>query len=945
MQENSFIENQVSNIQAQNILQALHEINIEFIRPKSNKRSLFKKMLDKVLAITSSEYGFIGEIITREGAPLLKTYAITDISWNEETAALYKKYEAQGMEFTNLNTLFGYTIRTGEVVISNDPANDSKRGGLPKGHPALNHYLGIPVKDNNNVMIGMIGIANKPGGYSESDLLFLEPMISLTAAYISAIKDSEAKQFFSGTLDLYKKAIDDHAIVSVTDVNGNIIYVNEKFCELSKFTSAELIGKNHVIVNSGYHSKEFFNKLWSTILSGKVWNGEIRNRAKDGSIYWVNATLIPFLDENKKPYQFIAIRNDITKLKEQERELSNFFRLSLDLLCIITAEGKFIKVSESFPKVLGYTEDELLETAVMDLIHPNDRLSTQEQIEKMLAGDNTLDFENRYRKKDGGYLLLSWKGSLNKEDGLIYGTATDITSKKEIEEKLIQSKIEMEKAKAKDIFLANMSHEIRTPLNAIIGFNDLLSKTSLNPEQAGHVTIIGNALKNLNVIINDILDLSKLESGKLELEKLPFNVESTIKQVIQIHLAKAKAKNIRLVLSFDSAIPEYIIGDETRLSQMLINLVSNAVKFTNQGSVEIKVMEQERIDNKVRLCFNICDTGIGIEPDKLNLIFERFTQAEDYTTRLYGGTGLGLNIVKSLVDLHEGDLRVQSTLGKGSEFILELTYPVANTIYSENTLPSNEVLSEVPLKGYSILLVEDNEHNQILAKTYLERAGALIDIAGNGLVGLDSLSKNTYDLIIMDIQMPVMDGIRATEIIRKELSLNIPIIGCSAHALESEKLRCFSAGMNDYITKPYSQLDLVSAVLRLKIEKSMPNYTSNEHSQSTIPSGELEDVNEIFKNWEYQLGKEIADKLMTALLKRIPNDISNIETYVKSSDYSNLESATHNLAGSLGGLNIMNGMRLTRKLEESCKSNNKVVIESIADDLLRYLNHLLLQLS
>lgn len=945
MQENSFIENQVSNIQAQNILQALHEINIEFIRPKSNKRSLFKKMLDKVLAITSSEYGFIGEIITREGAPLLKTYAITDISWNEETAALYKKYEAQGMEFTNLNTLFGYTIRTGEVVISNDPANDSKRGGLPKGHPALNHYLGIPVKDNNNVMIGMIGIANKPGGYSESDLLFLEPMISLTAAYISAIKDSEAKQFFSGTLDLYKKAIDDHAIVSVTDVNGNIIYVNEKFCELSKFTSAELIGKNHVIVNSGYHSKEFFNKLWSTILSGKVWNGEIRNRAKDGSIYWVNATLIPFLDENKKPYQFIAIRNDITKLKEQERELSNFFRLSLDLLCIITAEGKFIKVSESFPKVLGYTEDELLETAVMDLIHPNDRLSTQEQIEKMLAGDNTLDFENRYRKKDGGYLLLSWKGSLNKEDGLIYGTATDITSKKEIEEKLIQSKIEMEKAKAKDIFLANMSHEIRTPLNAIIGFNDLLSKTSLNPEQAGHVTIIGNALKNLNVIINDILDLSKLESGKLELEKLPFNVESTIKQVIQIHLAKAKAKNIRLVLSFDSAIPEYIIGDETRLSQMLINLVSNAVKFTNQGSVEIKVMEQERIDNKVRLCFNICDTGIGIEPDKLNLIFERFTQAEDYTTRLYGGTGLGLNIVKSLVDLHEGDLRVQSTLGKGSEFILELTYPVANTIYSENTLPSNEVLSEVPLKGYSILLVEDNEHNQILAKTYLERAGALIDIAGNGLVGLDSLSKNTYDLIIMDIQMPVMDGIRATEIIRKELSLNIPIIGCSAHALESEKLRCFSAGMNDYITKPYSQLDLVSAVLRLKIEKSMPNYTSNEHSQSTIPSGELEDVNEIFKNWEYQLGKEIADKLMTALLKRIPNDISKIETYVKSSDYSNLESATHNLAGSLGGLNIMNGMRLTRKLEESCKSNNKVVIESIADDLLRYLNHLLLQLS
>ncbi|MFM7823419.1 MAG: PAS domain-containing protein, partial [Bacteroidota bacterium] len=370
--------------------------------------------------------------------------------------------------------------------------------------------------------------------------------------------------------------------------------MNEKFCELSKYSPSELIGKNHVIINSGYHDKAFFKNLWNTILSGKTWHGEIRNRAKDGSIYWVDATIVPFLNEEQKPYQFVAIRNDITKLKEQERELANFFRLSVDLLCIATTEGKLIKVSESFPAALGMTEDELLQTSFMDLIHPDDVAATADQMRKLSEGGTSIDFENRYRKKDGSYLQLSWKGSMNREDGLIYGTATDITHKKEFEEKMIQSRIEIEKAKAKDIFLANMSHEIRTPLNAIIGFNDLLCKTNLDREQQGHVDIISSALRNLNVIINDILDLSKLESGKLELEKRAFKIEGLVKQVIQMHLARAKAKNLKLILGFDSDIPQMVVGDETRLSQILINLLSNSIKFTQEGGIEVRVTESAR---------------------------------------------------------------------------------------------------------------------------------------------------------------------------------------------------------------------------------------------------------------------------------------------------------------------------------------------------------------
>jgi len=279
MKDSNMIEKSVK------MLKALSEINKEAFNPQRDKRSLFNRILNTVLDLTGSEYGFVGEILLRDESPLLKTYAITDISWDEETKKLYKKYEAQGMEFTNLNTLFGYCMRTGEVIISNDPANDPNKGGLPKGHPALNHFLGIPLMDKDNLMIGMLGIANKKGGYSENDVIYLEPLLTLSASLISNLKEISVKEYFSDTLDSYRNAIDRHEIVSVTDSKGVITYVNKNFCDQSKYSTNELIGKTHAIVNSGYHDKAFFRKLWSTIGSGEIWQGEIRNCAKDGSIY------------------------------------------------------------------------------------------------------------------------------------------------------------------------------------------------------------------------------------------------------------------------------------------------------------------------------------------------------------------------------------------------------------------------------------------------------------------------------------------------------------------------------------------------------------------------------------------------------------------------------------------------------------------------------------
>ena len=926
----SFAENKI-------LLNALHEINLEFIDSSSDKRSLFKKMLLNILSVTQSEYGFIGEILFRDGQPYLKTYAITDISWDEETAALFKKHESQGMEFTNLNTLFGHTIKSGDVVISNNPSKDPLRGGLPKGHPALNHYLGIPVKDKSHAMIGMIGIANKKGGYSDADVEYLSPIISLTAAYISAMRAYEAKDFFSDTLELYKNAIDSHAIVSVTDVDGKITYVNDKFCEISEFSFSEIIGKKHNIINSGFHGESFYKNLWDTLLSGKIWKGEFRNRSKSGKYFWVSATIVPFLDANKNPYQFLAFENDVTKLQEQERELLNFFRLSVDMLCITTLDARFVKFSESFPVSLGRTEQELMDTPFLELIHPDDLEQTKIQVKKLSQGEKVIGFENRYRKKDGTYILLSWKAMLNQEDGLIYAHATDITHKREFENQIIQSRVDLEKAKAKDSFLANMSHEIRTPLNAIIGFTELLGQTNLDKEQSNYLEIIESALKNLNVIVNDVLDLSKLESGKVELECQPFMMEELLKKIVQMHINKAKSKNIKLLFSYDSGIPECLLGDETRISQILINLISNAIKFTNKGYVELRVNELSRENNQVNLNFSVRDTGIGIEQEKLGLIFERFTQAEESTTRLYGGTGLGLSIVKSLIELHKRELRVESAPGIGSDFSFDLFFSISN-VKSENITIKVENDSKINnIQGLRILVIEDNEHNQILARRYLEMNGADVVIAENGKLGIDALNVGNIDLILMDIQMPVMDGIETTSVIRQELKLRIPIIGCSAHALESEKKKCLNAGMNGYITKPYKEKDLIDVIINYNLNSEADNIDSRVKAEIV---SETDDVVGIFRQWELEYDANIVDELLAPLKKRIPLDIDKFNQYKELGNNSDIASLAHNLAGSLSMLRFKKGAQLLRELESSSKSGNTDLINSNINDTLTYLNKL-----
>lgn len=927
-----------SNTDIQQTLKLLHAlslINKAFIDPESDKRSLFRKLLNNVLEITDSEYGFLGEVLVRDGQPYLKTYAITDISWDAETAALYQKHIDLGFEFTNLETLFGHTLRTGEVVIANNPATDSRSGGRPKGHPPLNYYLGIPIKDKSNKLSGMIGLANKPGGYSDEDVAFLSPMISLMSAFIAAIKADEAKDFFSNTLDFYKKAIDRHAIVSVTDTKGNILYVNNKFCEKYQYQCDELVGRDHRPINSGYHNKTFMKAIWDKINQGKVWKGEIKNKAKDGNHYWENKTIIPFLDREGKPFQFISISNDITLLKKQEEELNNLFNLSVDFLIIADLQGYFLRVSQSLCKALDYDEATLLSRPFITFVHPDDVDSTKQELAQLSAGASTFNFMNRYMARDGSIVYMSWKASVNKEDRRIYATAADITRQKETEQKLLQSKVELEKARAKEQFLSNMSHEIRTPLNAIIGFNDLLANTNLTEEQQSYLHTMSSALRNLNVIINDILDLSKLEHGKVELDKCVFNLEECIKQVVQLNQLQAQSKQLTLSCQIDPFLPKHIIGDVTRLSQILTNLLSNAIKFTPKGKVTL-IVEQEAISaGEVNIRFAVADTGIGIAPDKLEVIFERFTQAEEYTTRVFGGTGLGLNIVKMLVDLHGGTLVVDSTLGEGSTFTFDAPFALPQ---KEQLVQTSETSDTLPFLDAKVLLVEDNFHNQQLACIYLERNGATVDVVSNGEQAIAKLKAESYDTLIMDIQMPVMGGTAATKVIRQELQLDVPIIGCSAHAMQSEKLQCLAIGMNDYITKPYTEFILVNTVHKhIKVTgggKPVPR------DSVPVKQRQSDNVAELFTQWVADIGQDNTEALIEGLVGRLPNDIQQLQHFADVGAWEDLRMLAHQLSGSLASLRLTQGLSLAKLIEYMAAEQADTTLKPALSDVVAYLTTL-----
>ena len=538
----------------------------------------------------------------------------------------------------------------------------------------------------------------------------------------------------------------------------------------------------------------------------------------------LKAKVAIFVDLYKKTHELLVqkeqmklLNSDVTAQKLLSKYSLSLIEASHDPLFAISPGGKITDMNNASVKITSVSREKLIGSNFIDYF--TDPYKAREGYQQVFEKGFVIDFPLTI--KDHKLTDVLFNGAVYKDDkGNVLGAvvvARDITERKRFENELIEAKSKAERAtekaeestKLKDAFLSNMSHEIRTPMNAIVGFSDVLSKRKLGDQEKEFVRIIKSAGENLLTIINDILDISKIEAGMMTFEKHIFSVKEIFRSLDVMLMGKAKEKNLELTFICDDNIPDFLLGDNTRLTQIIINLISNAIKFTPEGSVHVYAKGTTLTAENTLLEFSITDTGIGIPSDKLEHIFERFRQAESHTTRKYGGTGLGLSIAKQLVELQGGTLSVKSRLKEGSVFSFSIPYKK-----SLHAQPTQVVIEKKynmkDLSKLKILLVEDNQLNIKLILSLFAENNLKVQIAENGSVCIDKLKENNgstflnagFDIILMDMEMPVMNGYEAATIIRDELKNNIPIIAMTAHAMAGERERCLSLGMNDYISKP-----------------------------------------------------------------------------------------------------------------------------------------------
>lgn len=882
--------------------------------------------------------------------------------------------------------------------------------------------------------------------------------------------------------------------VAVLDIQtGQFLKVNQHFAETLGYTIAEMGSMDFKMITYPEDLRVNLEKV-KLLSTGAIreFSMEKRYIRKDGSVIWGELTSAAIGEPGQEPISFVAVVQDISKRKqadaafrEKSAELDRYFTSSLDLLCIADKNGYFLRLNPEWEKVLGYPLEDLIGKPFMSFVHPQDVAPTLAVMSKLKLNpqEEIHNFENRYRCRDGSYKWIEWRSKPLGE--MIYAVARDVTERKRVETELRETNRQLEEAiaranalavqaeaanVAKSEFLANVSHEIRTPLNGVLGMIGLLLDTNLSEEQRHYAEIARSSSDILLTLINDILDFSKIEAKKLELEQLDFDVLNLLDDFSAAMAGRAHEKGLELLCAADPGVPALLQGDPGRLRQILANLVGNAIKFTRQGEVGVRVSCVSESNDEVELRFSIRDTGVGIAADKLGLLFNKFTQVDASTTRKFGGTGLGLAISKQLVELMGGKIGVESTPGLGSEFwftvrlkrqsndrllgnpvmlanlngvrvlivddnatsreilsqrlaawemrpaqvadgpaaiealisaqaeqdpfriaILDMQMPgmdgaaIGRAIHSDERLSGTlmvllsslgergdarrfaeigfagylvkpvrqadlfNVLSEVlgsrttPLivtrhsareirrgvmeGNWRILLVEDNITNQQVAVGILSKLGVNVDMVVNGSEALKALQSARYDLVLMDVQMPEMDGLEATRYIRdlqsEVLEPKIPIIAMTAHASPGDRNRCLEAGMNDYIAKPIGAQGLDDILKRwLPDREALPAQPAEKKTYPVFDRAALRQ--------RVLDDEELAHTILSTFLEDIPVQIQILKYYLEADNISGAKHQAHAIKGAAANIG---GDALRAVAHEIEKSNSLLVIQKQVKEL------------
>lgn len=608
---------------------------------------------------------------------------------------------------------------------------------------------------------------------------------------------------------------------------------------------------------------------------------------------------------------------------------------SLDPLITISTKGKITDMNAALANITGISREQLTGTDFAEYF--TEPLKAHEVYQQVFANGSVANSPLTLRHKQGKLTDVLFNGSAFKDEkGNVLGAvvvARDVTEQKRIATELNEAKVAAEQAtglaetakrkaehstriaedavKAKQQFLSNMSHEIRTPMNAIIGFTKVLLKSDISAKQKEYLAAIKLSGDSLIVLINDILDLAKVDAGKMVFEQIPFKLSQSISAMLHLFETKIQEKNLKLVKEYDVRIPELLLGDPVRLHQIILNLLSNAVKFTSHGQITVNVQMIDENDENVTIEFAISDTGIGIAEDKLEKIFENFQQADSGTSRLYGGTGLGLAIVKQLVEPQGGTVHLKSKINEGSTFSFKLIFKKTD---AEAEYETEMVELDTDLANLKILVVEDIVLNQLLMKTILEDFGFTCDIAGNGNIAIKKLQTSTYDAILMDLQMPVMNGFKATEHIRTIMNSNIPIIALTADVTTVDLAKCKAAGMNDYIAKPVNERMLYNKIVGL-VKKSMK--ASAIKPEIIIETKTLKCIDLSYLNRRTKSNPNLMMQMITLYLRQTPTLIDSMKKSLQEKDRDLLRASVHKIIPSFSIMGI-NG---------DCENKSKQILE------------------